>query len=87
MLNWIVWNRTDIYIKTDLALNNLQRLICHKTQPPQTKKTDKHTKKTKKKKQKQKTKKTKIKNKIKKIKQNKNKKKQNVLFEYCFIFF
>ena len=26
MLNWI------IYIKMDLALNNLQRLICHKTQ-------------------------------------------------------
>ena len=22
-----------IYIKMDLALNNLQRLICHKTQP------------------------------------------------------
>ena len=32
MLNWIVWNRT-ICIKMDLALNNLQRLICHKTQP------------------------------------------------------
>ena len=31
MLNWIVWNRT-IFIKMDLALNNLQRLICHKTQ-------------------------------------------------------
>ena len=31
MLNWIVWNRT-ILIKMDLALNNLQRLICHKTQ-------------------------------------------------------
>ena len=30
-LNWIVWNRT-IFIKMDLALNNLQRLICHKTQ-------------------------------------------------------
>ena len=29
MLNWIVWNRT-ICIKMDLALNNLQRLICHK---------------------------------------------------------
>ena len=26
MLNWIV------YIKMDLALNNLQSLICHKTQ-------------------------------------------------------
>ena len=32
MLNWIVWNRT-IFIKLDLALNNLQRLISHKTQP------------------------------------------------------
>ena len=32
MLKWIVWNRT-IFIKRDLALNNLQRLICHKTQP------------------------------------------------------
>ena len=31
-LNWIVWNRT-ICIKMDLALNYLQRLICHKTQP------------------------------------------------------
>ena len=32
MLNWIVWNGTFICLKTDLALNNLQRLICHKTQ-------------------------------------------------------
>ena len=31
-LNWIVLNRT-ICIKIDLALNNLQRLICHKAQP------------------------------------------------------
>ena len=31
MLNWIVWNRT-IFIKMDLVLNNLQSLICHKTQ-------------------------------------------------------
>ena len=31
MLNWIVWKWT-ICIKMDLALNNLQRLICHKTQ-------------------------------------------------------
>ena len=31
-LNWIVWNRTVYCIKMDLALNNLQRLICHKTQ-------------------------------------------------------
>ena len=35
MLNWIVLN--IIYIKMDLSLNNLQRLICHKTQ--QTKQT------------------------------------------------
>ena len=32
MLNWTVFN---IYIKMDLALNNLQRLICHKTKPNQ----------------------------------------------------
>ena len=32
MLNWIVWNRT-ICIKMDLALNDLQRLICDKNQP------------------------------------------------------
>ena len=31
MLNWIVWNRT-ICIKMNLALNNIQRLIYHKTQ-------------------------------------------------------
>ena len=31
-LNWIVWNKTDFCIKIDLGLNNLQRLICHKTQ-------------------------------------------------------
>ena len=31
MLNWIVWNIT-IFMEMDLALNNLQRLICHKTQ-------------------------------------------------------
>ena len=31
MLNWIVLNR-PIYSKMDLALNNLQGLICHKTQ-------------------------------------------------------
>ncbi len=30
MLNWIVLNRTNY--EMDLALNNLQRLICHKTQ-------------------------------------------------------
>ena len=32
MLNWIVLNRTDYLHKMDLALNNLQSLICHKTQ-------------------------------------------------------
>ena len=32
MLNWIVWNKTVYLYKMDLALNNLQRLICHKTQ-------------------------------------------------------
>ena len=38
-LNWIAWNRNvfeiqlTICIKIDLVLNNLQRLICHKTQP------------------------------------------------------
>ena len=31
MLNWIVWNRTVFMNKMDLALNNLQRLMCHKT--------------------------------------------------------
>ena len=30
MLNWIVYNRTDYLHKMDLALNNVQRLICHK---------------------------------------------------------
>ena len=33
MLNWIVWNRADFCIKMDLALKNLQRLLCHKNQP------------------------------------------------------
>ena len=32
MLNWIVWNRTDYLCKIYLVLNNLQRLVCHKTQ-------------------------------------------------------
>ena len=32
MLNWIVWNRTNYSYKIVLALNNLQKLICHKTQ-------------------------------------------------------
>ena len=31
ILNWIVWNR-NIFIKMDLALNDQQSLICHKTQ-------------------------------------------------------
>ena len=31
MLNSTVWNKT-IFLKIDLALNNLQMLICHKTQ-------------------------------------------------------
>ena len=33
MLNWIVLIRTGYLNKMDLALNNQQRLICHKTQP------------------------------------------------------
>ena len=34
MLNGIVWNRiVDLY-RIDLALNNLQRLICHKPNQP-----------------------------------------------------
>ena len=33
MLNRIVSNRTDYLYKMDLSLNNLQRLIYHKTQP------------------------------------------------------
>ena len=32
MLNWIVWNRTVYLSKIDMALNNQQMLICHKTQ-------------------------------------------------------
>ena len=32
MLNWIVLNRTDYLHKMELALNNLQGLICDKTQ-------------------------------------------------------
>ena len=31
MLNWIVWKRKVYILKMDLALNNLQWLICHKT--------------------------------------------------------
>ena len=38
ILNWIVWNRTvNMYKKIDLALDNLQWLMCHKTKPNQTK--------------------------------------------------
>ena len=33
MLNWTVRNKIDYLYKMDLALNNLQNLICHKTQP------------------------------------------------------
>ena len=33
MQDYIVWNRTDDLHKMDLALNDLQRLICHKIQP------------------------------------------------------
>ena len=33
MLNWIVWNTAVYLYKMDLALNNLQWLICHKTKP------------------------------------------------------
>ena len=32
MLNWMFGIELIIWIKMDLALNNLQRLICHKTQ-------------------------------------------------------
>ena len=52
MLNRVVWNRTAfvfktelfekelfICMKTDLALINLQWLMCHKTQPNQTNQT------------------------------------------------
>ena len=35
MLNWIVEIELTICMKMDLALNNLQRLICHKTQTNQ----------------------------------------------------
>ena len=34
MLNWIVCNRTVYVYKMDLALNNLQWLICHKKHKP-----------------------------------------------------
>ena len=40
MLNWIVLNRTDYLFKMYLALNNLQRLICHKTQQTKPNQTD-----------------------------------------------
>ncbi len=44
----------EMFIKMDLALNNLQRLICHKTQqtkPNQTRKEETHSKKEKEKKE------------------------------------
>ena len=36
MLNWTAWNRTVYMYKMDLALTNLQWLMCHKTKPNQT---------------------------------------------------
>ena len=36
ILNWIVWNRTVYMSEMDLALNNLQWLIRHKTKPKET---------------------------------------------------
>ena len=35
MINWIVWNRTVYMYKMDLALNNQQCLMHHKTKPNQ----------------------------------------------------
>ena len=35
MLNGIVWKELFICIKMNLALNNLQSLMCHKTKPNQ----------------------------------------------------
>ena len=35
ILNWIVWYRPVYKYKMDLALNNLQWLICHKTKQNQ----------------------------------------------------
>ena len=44
MLNWIVWKKNCfICIKMNLALNNLQMLICHKTQTNQTNPVDSFT--------------------------------------------
>ena len=37
VLNWFVWSCTVYMFKIDLALDNLQWLICHKTKPNQTK--------------------------------------------------
>ena len=37
MLNWIVWKKTVYMSKMDLALNNLQWLICHKAKLNKTK--------------------------------------------------
>ena len=33
MLNWTFKNKTEFLHEKDLALNNLQMLICHKIQP------------------------------------------------------
>ena len=35
MLNWIVWNGTVHLYKMDIALNNLQMLICQKNKKKQ----------------------------------------------------
>ena len=32
MLHWVVLNRNVNFLKMDMTLNDLQRLICHKTQ-------------------------------------------------------
>ena len=34
ILNWIVWNRTDYLYKNGFGVDNLHRLICHKTNQP-----------------------------------------------------
>ena len=36
MLIIIVWDRSDYLYKIDMTLNNLQILICHKTQTAKT---------------------------------------------------
>ena len=37
MLNWIVWKRTGYLYKNEFGLNNLKRLIFHKTHTKQLK--------------------------------------------------